>query len=184
MLGRVPHRFVLDLDVVLDGALVLRGDGVDDLPVGEGVAAPAAGTRVAIHHHTPCGECRRCRRGHETLCERFRATRLDPGGFAERVRISQDLVPELLELPEAHESGRIILDLSRLSSIDWWAALILLWVGRMVSRRGGTLVLASPQPAVARLLTTAGAAQVVTVYQSVQQAYSSRRRSRGHGHQI
>ena len=68
--------------------------------VGAGVAAPAAGTRVAIHHHTPCGECRRCRRGHETLCERFRATRLDPGGFAERVRISQELVPELLELPE------------------------------------------------------------------------------------
>ena len=64
---------------------------------------------------------------------------------------------QLLDLPEAHESGRIILDLSRLSSIDWWAALILLWVGRMVSRRGGTLVLASPQPAVARLLATAGA---------------------------
>ena len=67
--------------------------------VGPGVTMPAPGTKVAIHHHTPCGECRRCRRGHETLCERFRATRLDPGGFAERVRISQDLVPELLELP-------------------------------------------------------------------------------------
>ena len=83
----------------------------------------------------------------------------------------------LLELPEAQESGRIILDLSRLSSIDWWATLILLWVGRMVSRRGGTLMLASPQPAVARLLTGAGAAQAVAVYQSVQQAYASRRRT-------
>ncbi|HEV3391782.1 MAG TPA: alcohol dehydrogenase catalytic domain-containing protein [Solirubrobacteraceae bacterium] len=69
--------------------------------VGPGVTKPEPGTKVAIHHHTPCGECRRCRRGHETLCERFRATRLDPGGFAERVRISQDLVPELLELPNA-----------------------------------------------------------------------------------
>jgi L-iditol 2-dehydrogenase len=68
--------------------------------LGDGVRAPAVGTRVVIHHHTPCGECRRCRRGHETLCERFRATRLDPGGFAERVRISQDLVAELLELPD------------------------------------------------------------------------------------
>ncbi len=66
---------------------------------GPGVTKPEPGTKVAIHHHTPCGECRRCRRGHETLCERFRATRLDPGGFAERVRISQDLVPELIELP-------------------------------------------------------------------------------------
>ena len=68
--------------------------------LGPGAAAPPPGTLVAIHHHTPCGECRRCRRGHETLCERFRATRLDPGGFAERVRISQDLVGELLELPD------------------------------------------------------------------------------------
>jgi L-iditol 2-dehydrogenase len=68
--------------------------------VGPGVTEPSLGARVAIHHHTPCGECRRCRRGHETLCERFRATRLDPGGFAERVRISQELVAELLELPE------------------------------------------------------------------------------------
>ena len=90
----------------------------------------------------------------------------------------------LLELPEARESGRIILDLSRLSSIDWWATLILLWVGRMVSRRGGTLVLASPQPAVARQLNGAGAAQVAVVYQSVQQAYGSRRRTRGHGRGI
>jgi L-iditol 2-dehydrogenase len=55
---------------------------------------------VAIHHHAPCGECRRCRRGHETLCERFRATRLDPGGFAERVRVSPELTAELLELPD------------------------------------------------------------------------------------
>ena len=69
--------------------------------LGEGVESPPVGARVAIHHHTPCGECRRCRRGHETLCEQFRATRLDPGGFAERVRIMPELVPELLELPDS-----------------------------------------------------------------------------------
>ena len=82
---------------------------------------------------------------------------------------------QLLELPEAHESGRIILDLSRLSSIDWWAALILLWAGRMVSYRGGTLVLASPQPAVGRLLRAVGAKRPVATYQSVQQARDYRR---------
>jgi L-iditol 2-dehydrogenase len=69
--------------------------------VGPGANAPAPGARVAIHHHAPCGECRRCRRGHETLCERFRATRLDPGGFAERVRVGPELTAELLELPDA-----------------------------------------------------------------------------------
>ena len=66
--------------------------------VGGGLAGVAVGDRVVVHHHAPCGECRRCRRGHETLCERFRSTRLQPGGFAERVRIPADLVDELLPL--------------------------------------------------------------------------------------
>jgi L-iditol 2-dehydrogenase len=66
--------------------------------VGAGVAGLAAGDRVAIHHHAPCGQCRRCRRGHETLCEQFRATALDPGGFAEYVRVQAELVGELLPL--------------------------------------------------------------------------------------
>ncbi len=68
--------------------------------VGEGVQTVAAGDRVAIHHHAPCGECRRCRRGHETICERFRATGLQPGAFAERVLVARELVPELLALPD------------------------------------------------------------------------------------
>jgi L-iditol 2-dehydrogenase len=69
--------------------------------VGPDVETVAVGDRVAIHHHAPCGECRRCRRGHETLCERFRATRLEPGGFAERVLVPAELVGELLPLPDA-----------------------------------------------------------------------------------
>jgi L-iditol 2-dehydrogenase len=73
-------------------------------PVGEVVEVGAevtdvrVGDRVAIHHHAPCGECRRCRHGHETLCEQYRATALDPGGFAEYVRIMPELVGELLPL--------------------------------------------------------------------------------------
>ena len=73
----------------------LTGEVVE---VGPGVAGLAVGDRVVVHHHAPCGECRRCRRGHETLCESFRTTNIDPGGFAERVRIPADLVGELLLL--------------------------------------------------------------------------------------
>ena len=73
------------------GVVTALGDGVLDVAIGE---------KVAIHHHAPCGECRRCRRGHETLCERFRSTRLDPGGFAERLKVPAELVPELLPLPD------------------------------------------------------------------------------------
>ena len=68
------------------------------LAAGAGVTQVAPGDRVVIHHHAPCGACRRCRRGHETLCDRFRATALDPGGFAEQVRVEAPLVPELLAL--------------------------------------------------------------------------------------
>jgi anti-anti-sigma factor len=79
---------------------------------------------------------------------------------------------QLLELQAARGPGRIVIDLSRLVSMDWWAVLIMLWVSRVVSRRGGTLVLASPQPAVARLLHAAGASQVATVYDGVSQAHA------------
>jgi L-iditol 2-dehydrogenase len=68
------------------------------LAVGPGVERVAGGDRVAIHHHAPCGDCARCAAGHETLCERFRSTRLRPGGFAEQVLIERDLVGELLPL--------------------------------------------------------------------------------------
>jgi L-iditol 2-dehydrogenase len=72
------------------------------LSLGSGVAsqagAAAVGDRVVVHHHVPCGACRRCLRGHETLCDQFRSTALDPGGFAEQVRLSPPLVGELLAL--------------------------------------------------------------------------------------
>ncbi len=70
------------------------------IAVGPGVDSVSLGDRVALHHHAPCGECRRCRRGHDTMCERFRATSLDPGGFAERIRVPAELVDELLVLPD------------------------------------------------------------------------------------
>jgi anti-anti-sigma factor len=76
----------------------------------------------------------------------------------------------LLELQAAQRPGRLVVDLSRLSSMDWWVALILIWAGRVVSRRGGVLVLACPQPAVARLLEAAGALKVLAAYDSVRQA--------------
>jgi L-iditol 2-dehydrogenase len=44
------------------------------------------GRRVVLVHHRPCGKCERCRAGHESTCEEFRAATIEPGGFAERVR--------------------------------------------------------------------------------------------------
>jgi L-iditol 2-dehydrogenase len=52
----------------------------------EVVATTPDGRRVALVHHAPCGECDRCRAGHESTCESFRASTIRPGGFAERAR--------------------------------------------------------------------------------------------------
>jgi len=52
----------------------------------EVVAEQEDSSRVALVHHRPCGECARCRAGHESTCERFPAPTIVPGGFAERVR--------------------------------------------------------------------------------------------------
>ena len=51
----------------------------------EVVAETADGRRVALVHHRACGECARCRAGHESTCETFTAPTIRPGGFAERV---------------------------------------------------------------------------------------------------
>jgi L-iditol 2-dehydrogenase len=52
----------------------------------EVVAELEDGRRVALVHHLPCGECERCRAGHESTCETFRRATIKPGGFAEHAR--------------------------------------------------------------------------------------------------
>ena len=52
----------------------------------EVVAETADGRRVALVHHRGCGECERCRGGHESTCAEFARATIRPGGFAERVR--------------------------------------------------------------------------------------------------
>lgn len=63
--------------------------------VGKGVNRHRTGDRVAVSHHVPCGECRFCRAGHETVCDTLRKTNFDPGGFAEFVRVPKINVDKL-----------------------------------------------------------------------------------------
>jgi L-iditol 2-dehydrogenase len=62
----------------------------------EVVARTPDGRRVALVHHAGCGECERCRAGHESTCESFRGATIRPGGFAERARADA-----WVELPDA-----------------------------------------------------------------------------------
>jgi len=62
----------------LVGDVVEAGAGVRDLAVGD---------RVVAAHHVPCGACHYCRRGSHSMCRAFKESHLDPGGFAEYVRV-------------------------------------------------------------------------------------------------
>lgn len=55
--------------------------------VGAGVGNFKSGDRVFSSHHVPCGRCRYCIAGHQSVCELLRTTHFDPGGFAEYIRV-------------------------------------------------------------------------------------------------
>jgi L-iditol 2-dehydrogenase len=55
----------------------------------EVVAERQDGTRVALLHHLPCGECERCQAGHESTCAAFAASTIIPGGFADAVAAAE-----------------------------------------------------------------------------------------------
>ncbi len=70
--------------------------------VGSGVDTVKRGDRVFVSHHVPCGQCRYCLAGHETVCDTLRTTNFDPGGFAEFVRVPAINVKHgVLALPKA-----------------------------------------------------------------------------------
>ena len=80
----------------------------------EVVAEDSAGRRVALVHHLPCGECDRCRAGHETTCERFPEPTIVPGGFAERVRAAATIpLPDGRRRRDRHLRGAARLRASR-----------------------------------------------------------------------
>ena len=58
------------------------------------------GARVALIHHLPCGQCERCRAGHESTCEHFAEPTIQPGGFAEQIEAADGL-----ELPSDVEDA-------------------------------------------------------------------------------
>jgi L-iditol 2-dehydrogenase len=69
--------------------------------VGAGVERFRPGDRVFVHHHVPCYACEVCRRGAWTFCPEYGKSNLDPGGFAERFRVSADHLRKGAALPLA-----------------------------------------------------------------------------------
>src|SRR4051812_21659670 len=50
------------------------------------------GDLVFVHHHAPCMACPECARGAFVHCPTWKATRLDPGGMAEFIRVPGEVV--------------------------------------------------------------------------------------------
>jgi L-iditol 2-dehydrogenase len=59
------------------------------------------GDRVVVAHHVPCGQCHYCRHGNVSMCTQFKQTNLDPGGFAEFVRVPAEHVESVaFQIPD------------------------------------------------------------------------------------
>ena len=70
--------------------------------LGDGVSGFNLGDRVVAAHHVPCGECRYCRAGHQSVCDLLRTTHFDPGGFAEYIRVPRvNVALGTLRIPDA-----------------------------------------------------------------------------------
>lgn len=74
--GRVTPPAVFGHEVV--GEAVALGPGVRGFEVGD---------RLVVAHHVPCFACHYCRRGSPSMCRGFKTVNLDPGGFAEYLRV-------------------------------------------------------------------------------------------------
>ena len=88
---QVPPPVVLGHE--LTGTIVERGKAVSDFAVGQ---------RVIVAHHVPCGECHYCRHANYSMCAAFKASNIDPCGFAEYIRVpAQHVRHTTLLLPDA-----------------------------------------------------------------------------------
>jgi len=48
------------------------------------------GDIVVSSHHVPCGECVYCKSGHAPMCRHFKETNFEPGGFSEKIFLSEE----------------------------------------------------------------------------------------------
>lgn len=48
------------------------------------------GDVIISSHHIPCGECHFCQNGNVSMCKHFKETNIIPGGFSEKVFLSEE----------------------------------------------------------------------------------------------
>ena len=69
---------------------------------GSSVGHYKAGDRVVVTHHFPCLQCQQCKDGNETSCESMHDKHIEPGGFAQYIRIMENgVVHGLYPMPDS-----------------------------------------------------------------------------------
>ena len=48
------------------------------------------GDVIVTSHHIPCGKCEYCKNGNVSMCRHFKETNIFPGGFSEKVFVSEE----------------------------------------------------------------------------------------------
>ena len=48
------------------------------------------GDKIVSSHHIPCFECTYCKHGNYSMCKHFKSTNIYPGGFSEKVYLSEE----------------------------------------------------------------------------------------------
>ena len=128
------------------------GSGPSGAVLGHEVAgALEDGSPVTVMHRVPCGRCERCRAGHESTCAAFQHLRIDPGGFAERLRATHVVPTAALGL-DAIWVEPVACILRAVDRVPRGRVLVVgcgavgqLWV-QVLRRRGDEVVATDPRP--------------------------------------
>jgi len=94
------------------------------------------GDRMVVAPYAPCLECETCHRGHYSLCENLFATLMDPGAFAEYIRVPKRIadkavfhIPETLDFAIAALTEPLACCIHGLDALDIQAGQSLLVIG-------------------------------------------------------
>lgn len=74
----VPKGTVLGHEIV---AKIIQIDSETDFKPGD---------IIVTTHHIPCGKCEYCKNGNVSMCRHFKETNIIPGGFSEKVFLSEE----------------------------------------------------------------------------------------------
>lgn len=76
-------------NIVKDGA-VLGHEIVATIEEIDSESSFKIGDKIVSSHHIPCFECTYCKHGNYSMCSHFKETNILPGGFSEKVYLSEE----------------------------------------------------------------------------------------------